>query len=140
VRASTNAPKNTTRLDAGKESPGRKRGLATDVLGQLIAVVVVVAASVHNNAIGIALLDKAAASAPVVTKGWVEAGCKWAVVTSAISSSPRTPPPMVYTGTVRSEGPCGEVEPVAYVIRPQRSPARLPPPGLGGLADQTHRL
>ncbi|MGW0702303.1 IS5 family transposase [Streptomyces sp. NPDC002867] len=79
VRASMNAPKDTTGLDAGKRSPGRKRGIATDVLGLLIAVVVV-AASAHDNAIGIVLLDKVAASAPTVTKAWVDAGFKNAVV------------------------------------------------------------
>jgi transposase len=79
VRASVNAPKETTGLDPGKKSPGRKRGIATDVLGLIIAVVVV-AASVHDNAIGIALLDKVAAAAPTVTKGWVDAGFKQAVV------------------------------------------------------------
>ncbi|SOE15049.1 Transposase [Streptomyces sp. 2323.1] len=79
VRASTNAPKETTGLDAGKKSPGRKRGIATDVLGLLIAVVVV-AASVHDNAIGVTLLDKVAASAPTVTKAWVDAGFKNTVV------------------------------------------------------------
>jgi hypothetical protein len=79
VRASVNAPKDTTGLDPGKKSPGRKRGIATDVLGLIIAVVVT-AASVHDNAIGIALLDKVAATAPTVTKGWVDAGFKQAVV------------------------------------------------------------
>ncbi|MGI5192152.1 IS5 family transposase [Streptomyces sp. CA-288835] len=79
VRASVNAPKDTTGLDPGKKSPGRKRGIATDVLGLIIAVVVV-AASVHDNAIGIALLDKVAATAPTVTKSWVDAGFKQAVV------------------------------------------------------------
>jgi transposase len=79
VRASTNAPKETTGLDAGKKSPGCKRGIATDVLGLIIAVVVV-AASVHDNAIGIALLDKVAASAPTVAKAWVDAGFKNTVV------------------------------------------------------------
>ncbi|GGX24080.1 DDE transposase [Streptomyces noursei] len=62
VRASTNAPKETTGLDPGKRSPGRKRGIATDVLGLVIAVVVV------------------AASAPTVAKAWVDAGFKNAVV------------------------------------------------------------
>ncbi|MFF2808085.1 IS5 family transposase [Streptomyces sp. NPDC058000] len=79
VRASANAPKDTTGLDPGKKSPGRKRGIATDVLGLIIAVVVT-AASVHDNAIGIALLDKVAAAAATVTKGWVDAGFKQAVV------------------------------------------------------------
>ncbi|MDH6222948.1 IS5 family transposase [Streptomyces pseudovenezuelae] len=79
VRASANAPRETTGLDPGKKSPGRKRGIATDVLGLIIAVVVT-AASVHDNAIGIALLDKVTAAAPTVTKGWVDAGFKQAVV------------------------------------------------------------
>ncbi|WP_128382265.1 IS5 family transposase [Streptomyces cavernae] len=79
VRASANAPKDTTGLDPGKKSPGRKRGIATDVLGLIIAVVVT-AASVHDNAIGIALLNKVAAAAPTVTKSWVDAGFKQAVV------------------------------------------------------------
>lgn len=79
VRASTNAPKDTTGLDPGKRSPGRKRGIATDVLGLIIAVVVT-AASVHDNAIGLALLDKVAARTPTVTKAWVDAGFKNAVV------------------------------------------------------------
>nr|WP_234025134.1 transposase [Streptomyces sp. SID8354] len=79
VRASVNAPKATTGLDPGKKSPGRKRGIATDVLGLVIAAVVV-AASAHDNAIGITLLDKVAASAPTVTKAWVDAGFKNAVV------------------------------------------------------------
>ncbi|MFE5124186.1 hypothetical protein [Streptomyces sp. NPDC056669] len=41
--------------------PGRKRGLAVDVLGLAIAVVVL-AASRHDNAAGIALLDRAVAA------------------------------------------------------------------------------
>ncbi|MFF2149342.1 IS5 family transposase, partial [Kitasatospora sp. NPDC058190] len=79
VRTSTNAPKDTTGLDPGKKSPGRKRGIATDVLGLVIAAVVV-AASVHDNAIGIALLDKVVRAAPTVTKAWTDAGFKNAVV------------------------------------------------------------
>nr|WP_107057663.1 IS5 family transposase [Streptomyces sp. NRRL S-646] len=79
VRASVNAPQETTGLDPGKRSPGRKRGIATDVIGLVIAVLVV-AASVHDNAIGTALLDKVTATAPTVTKAWVDAGFKEAVV------------------------------------------------------------
>ncbi|MFE6848274.1 IS5 family transposase [Streptomyces sp. NPDC057686] len=79
VRASVNAPKDTTGLDPGKKSPGRKRGIATDVLGLLIAVLVV-AANVHDNAIGTALLDKIATEAPTVTKAWVDAGLKNTVI------------------------------------------------------------
>ncbi|WP_438490231.1 transposase [Streptomyces sp. S186] len=82
VRASTNVPRDTTGLDPGKKSPGSKRGIATDVLG-LVIEVVVAAASVHDNAIGITLLDKVAASAPTVTKAWVDAGFKNAAVEHA---------------------------------------------------------
>jgi hypothetical protein len=45
--------------------PGRKRGLAVDGLGLVIAVVVL-AASAHDNAVGIALLDKVAADTDTV--------------------------------------------------------------------------
>jgi hypothetical protein len=40
------------------------------------ALVVVVAASVHDNQVGNALLDKVAVTAPTVTKAWVDAGFK----------------------------------------------------------------
>ncbi|MEV8020460.1 hypothetical protein AB0O76_29845 [Streptomyces sp. NPDC086554] len=49
------------------------------MLGLLIAMIVV-AASVHDNAIGITLLDKVAAANPSVTMGWVDAGFKNVVV------------------------------------------------------------
>jgi hypothetical protein len=57
---------------------GRKRGIASDVLG-LVMAVVVTAAGVHDNAIGITLLDKVAAANPSVTKAWTDAGFKNAV-------------------------------------------------------------
>jgi hypothetical protein len=49
------------------------------VLGLIIAVVVV-AASTHDNAVGIKLLDKVAVATPTVTKAWVDQGFKKAVV------------------------------------------------------------
>jgi hypothetical protein len=42
---------------AGKRVPGRKRGLAVDALG-LIMAVVVMAASATDNQIGVRLLDR----------------------------------------------------------------------------------
>lgn len=75
VRAAAGVPKSTTGLDAGKKTPGRKRGLAVDVLGLIIAVVVM-AASAHDNAIGTALLSRVAAENPTVTKAFVDAGFK----------------------------------------------------------------
>ncbi|WTQ63277.1 IS5 family transposase [Streptomyces sp. NBC_00161] len=59
VRAAAGVPRTTTGLDANKKVSGRKRGLAVDVLGLIIGVVVM-AASAHDNAAGIALLDQAA--------------------------------------------------------------------------------
>jgi transposase len=80
VRAAAGVPKSTTGLDAAKKTPGRRRGLAVDVIGLIIAVVVV-AASVHDNAIGSALLDKVAGSGySRVSKALVDQGFKTSVV------------------------------------------------------------
>jgi hypothetical protein len=65
----------STGKDAEKRVPGRKRGLAVDALGLIIAVVVT-AASVTDNAIGIRLLDKVTEHTPTVTRAWVDAGFK----------------------------------------------------------------
>ncbi|MFF1595473.1 IS5 family transposase, partial [Streptomyces sp. NPDC058286] len=81
VRAATGVPAVTTGKDAAKRVPGRKRGLAVDVLGLVIAVTVV-AASVHDNAAGIALLDQVAVAAGgSVSKALVDQGFKNQVVT-----------------------------------------------------------
>jgi hypothetical protein len=55
--------------------PGRKRGLAVDTLGLIIAVVVM-AASATDNQIGVSLLDRVIAHTPPVSKAWVDAGFK----------------------------------------------------------------
>ncbi|MGH1556594.1 hypothetical protein ACRAWF_47140 [Streptomyces sp. L7] len=55
--------------------PGRNRGLPFDVLGLAIAVVVA-AASAHEDAVGIALLDKVAADTDAVEKALVDQGFK----------------------------------------------------------------
>lgn len=49
VRVAAGVPKETTGLDVNKKTPGRKRGLAVDVLGLVIGVVVL-AASAHDKA------------------------------------------------------------------------------------------
>jgi hypothetical protein len=67
-------------LDANKKTPGRKRGLAVDVLGLIIGVVVL-AASAHDNEAGIALLDQAAERCGMrLEKVLVDQGFKDAVV------------------------------------------------------------
>lgn len=75
IKAANHVPAATTGKDAGKRVPGRKRGIAVDALGLIIAVVVT-AASVTDNAIGIKLLDKVAENAPTVTHAWVDSGFK----------------------------------------------------------------
>jgi transposase len=59
VHVAAGVPASTTGLDPAKRVPGRKRGLAVDVLGLVIAVTVL-AASAHDNAAGIARLDQVA--------------------------------------------------------------------------------
>lgn len=75
IRAANHVPAATTGKDAGKRVPGRKRGLAVDTLGLIIAVVVA-AASVTDNVIGVKLLDQVIAHTPTVTKAFVDMGFK----------------------------------------------------------------
>jgi len=75
IRAANHVPAATTGKDAAKRVPGRKRGLAVDVLGLIIAVVVT-AASVTDNAIGVKLLDKVVEHTPSVSKAFVDSGFK----------------------------------------------------------------
>lgn len=75
IRAANHIPAATTGKDAGKRVPGRKRGLAVDALGLIIAVVIT-AASVTDTAIGIRLLDRIAKHTSTVTRAWVDAGFK----------------------------------------------------------------
>ncbi|CAL9656594.1 IS5 family transposase ISScl1 (plasmid) [Streptomyces sp. enrichment culture] len=77
--AAAGVPAESTGHDPAKKVPGRKRGLAVDVLGLVIAAVVV-AASAHENAVGITLLDKVAADTDAVEKALVDQGFKNAVV------------------------------------------------------------
>jgi transposase len=79
VHAAVNVPASTTGKDAAKKVPGRKHGIAVDVMGLIIAVVVM-AASVHDNAIGTALLNKVAARSRTVSKALVDQGFKNTVV------------------------------------------------------------
>jgi transposase len=80
VRSAASVPAETTGRDAGNKVPGRKRGLAVDVLGLVIAVVVL-AASAHENTAETALLDQVAASTPTVSTALVDQGFKSSVVT-----------------------------------------------------------
>jgi len=79
VKTSTNAPLSTQGIDAGKKIVGRKRGIVTDTLGLLLAVVVTTA-STSDNTIGISLLNQAKTTHPALTKTWIDAGFKNKVI------------------------------------------------------------
>lgn len=80
VHAAAGVPASTTGRDPAKRVPGRKRGLAVDVLGLVIAVIVL-AANTHDNAVGVALLDRVAVNAGgTVEKALVDQGFKNQVV------------------------------------------------------------
>jgi transposase len=80
VHAAAGVPAATTGHDPAKRVPGRKRGLAVDVLGLVIAVVVL-AANVHDNAAGIALLSQVAENAGgTVSKALADQGFKTQVI------------------------------------------------------------
>ncbi|MEU6095048.1 transposase [Streptomyces sp. NPDC047079] len=79
LHAAVNIPASTTGRDAAKKVPGRKRGIAVDVIGLVIAVVVL-AASVHDNQSGTELLTRVAARTAAVSKALVDQGFKNTVV------------------------------------------------------------
>lgn len=60
VHAAAEVPASTSGRDPVKRVPGRKRALAVDILGLVIAVIVL-ATSTHDNAAGFALLDQVVA-------------------------------------------------------------------------------
>ncbi|WP_420803674.1 IS5 family transposase [Saccharothrix deserti] len=79
VKTSCNVNESSQGIDAGKKIKGRKRHIATDVLGLLLAVVVT-AASVQDSAAGKELLDHLAVAHPGVSMAWVDGGYKDEVV------------------------------------------------------------
>lgn len=79
VKTSTNVPATSQGTDAGKKIVGRKRGIITDAFGLVLAVIVT-AASLSDNVIGIHLLDQAKSTYPTITKTWVDTGFKNKVI------------------------------------------------------------
>ncbi len=77
VKTSGNVPESSQGIDAGKKIKGRKRHIATDVLGLLL---VVLAASVQDTVGGREVLDQVAEKHPNVVKAWVDSGYKRSVV------------------------------------------------------------
>jgi transposase len=73
VKTSCNVGETSQGIDAGKKINGRKRHIATDVLG-LLLVTIVTAASVQDSAGGQQVLDHLAAAEPTVSTVWVDGG------------------------------------------------------------------
>lgn len=86
VKTSGNVPESSQGIDAAKRIKGRKRHIATDVLG-LLLVVLVTAASVHDTVAGREMVERLAAERPNVTKVWVDSGYKQSVVDQGAAHS-----------------------------------------------------
>jgi transposase len=78
VKTSDSVPAAGQGTDAGKKIAGRKRGIVTDTLGLLLAVIV--AASLTENAAGIQLLSQAKETHPQITRAWADEGFKNQVI------------------------------------------------------------
>jgi transposase len=75
VKASSNVAEASQGYDAGKRTKGRKRHIAVDTLGLLLALVIT-AASVQDTNGGKDVVTELAARHPAVTAGWVDGGYK----------------------------------------------------------------
>ncbi len=75
VKTSGNVAESEQGIDVGKQIKGRKRHIATDILG-LLLVVVITAASIQDTNAGKDVVDMLAAHHPAVSKVWVEGGYK----------------------------------------------------------------
>jgi transposase len=79
VKTSGNVPEHSQGIDAGKRIKGRKRHVATDVLG-LLLVVLVTAASVQDTTGGRVVVEQVARAHPTVAVAWVDSGYKQSVI------------------------------------------------------------
>lgn len=73
VKTSTNVPEDSQGIDGNKKIKGRKRHIATDVLGLVLAVVIT-AANISDTAGGKAVLETVASAHTQVRRVWVDAG------------------------------------------------------------------
>jgi transposase len=79
VKTSGNVPEHSQGIDAGKKIKGRKRHIATDVLG-LLLVVLVTAGSVQDTTGGLVMVEQVARRYPTVAVAWVDSGYKKGVI------------------------------------------------------------
>jgi transposase len=73
VKTTCNVSEPDQGIDANKKIKGRKRHIATDVLGLLLAVAVT-AASIQDSTAGTEILDRLAVAHPSVSTAWVDGG------------------------------------------------------------------
>jgi transposase len=79
VKTSSNVPEHSQGIDAGKRIKGRKRHVATDVLGLLLVVLVTVA-SMPDTVGGRLVVEQVARAHPTVAVAWVDSGYKRSVI------------------------------------------------------------
>ncbi|MER6312051.1 IS5 family transposase [Streptomyces sp. NPDC001657] len=82
VKTATSVSASSQGTDAGKKIVGRKRGIVTDTIGLLLAVLVT-AASVQDSVAGTQLLDQVATRHPGIRKVWVDGGYRQHLVEHA---------------------------------------------------------
>jgi len=75
VKTSANIPLSHQGIDPAKKIIGRKRHIATDTLGLMLAVLVT-AADTHDSTAGIRLIDRISEHHPAITKAWADNGYK----------------------------------------------------------------
>jgi transposase len=75
VKTSSNVPEHDQGVDVGKQIKGRKRHMATDTLGWILAIVIT-AASVQDTNGGKDVIDLLAANHPTISHAWVDGGYK----------------------------------------------------------------
>lgn len=109
VKTSANVPAASQGTDAGKKIVGRKRSIAIDTIGMLLAVLVT-AAGVRDSVAGTHLLDQVAAEHPAIRKVWGDGGHRRHLVERAATSastwkSPHAPPGPGDPPRYRNAGP-----------------------------------
>lgn len=82
VKTSANVPEDAQGIDANKKIKGRKRHIATDVLGLVLAVVVT-AAGISDTAGGKKVLETLAATHTTIRRVWVDAGYQQGAIDAA---------------------------------------------------------
>jgi transposase len=82
VKAADTVGAATSGFDGGKKIKGRKRHVAVDSNGWLLAVLVT-AASVQDGPAGLQLLAKTAAAHPAISKAWADSAYRNAVIEHA---------------------------------------------------------